>query len=221
MAQSSYLSSLSRRSHFQHEQSLKTSLLSWNEGVFPTVLKLEIRHFHFIPHKTYSSAIVENGIHSLFTMHMQQCRSTCGCQLAQRVSVRNNDMLFPTWVWLKTKLWGSRLYILYSWSFTKNSFLVYSTQRQSTLQNCMDKCKSHAFIYVMNTKLHPYYCQIFFPRKGNCWFALRSDCLMEQVFEYDRGIYYANYAFKSSRNAIPVLESAVITSTRTVFCWSK
>lgn len=98
-------------------------------------------------------------------MHMQQCRSTCGCQLAQRVSVHNNDMLFPTWAWLNTKLWGIRLYILYSWSFAKNSFLVTAAQRESTLWNSMDKCMSHAFIYVMNTKLYPHYCRFFWGRE--------------------------------------------------------
>lgn len=36
----------------------------------------------------------------------------------------------------------------------------------------------------------------------------------KEVFTCDRSICYANYTFKSTSNAIPILESAVITSTR-------
>lgn len=53
-------------------------------------------------------------------------------------------------------------------------------------------------------------CRLFL-RGKNCWLAPRNDCFMKEVLTCDRSIYYANYSFKSTRSAMPILQDAVIS----------
>lgn len=138
------------------------------------------------------------------------------CQLVHWASACNNDMLLHTRAWLYTKLRNRRLYILYSQGQTINPFLVTTALKRPALLiqhvyvevTCIYLCCKSKITFVLLQAL---------PRSGNRWFALCNDCLTKQVFVSDRSIYYANYALKSWRDAMPILERAVITSTRTVF----
>ena len=85
-------------------------------------------------------------------MHTLEWRYTCGCQCVLRVLACNNDMLFSTLAWLNTKLWDSRLHILYSELLTITSPLFIAARKKSALLNSM--CVSHTVYLCYVSRIH-------------------------------------------------------------------
>lgn len=147
-------------------------------------------------------------------MHTQEHGYTCGRQCVCGVLACYNDVLFLAVARLNAELWVSRLHILYS------EHLTITFPLHHYCKNEVCTAKEYLYVYVSKFML---WKQNYIHVLAGCFLdeklliCLCDDCLTKEVLTCDRCIYYANYTFKSTRDAIPILESAVITSTRTVF----